>query len=826
MDRFRAFRFERIFRNGKRTIYRALPLFLAFCFAAAVVKAQNQTAPAANAPSAETNASPGAAFSPTPIPFSEVITQAENASSTLKEIAAGAVSDTATQEVARRLPPLTDEINSRLKATAETVEGASSLDNLRGFESDWRTLSGELTDWNDDLTARAKKLETDLGRVDELIEKWQKTRDQLNKAETPAEILARINEIIRTASETRRAILAEQTHVIALQNRVTEQHKRVGEALKTIAARREALVGQLLVQDSPPFWSRDLWTRGQGGIRQNIRQSLTAQLQGLNAFAVLNKDKLIVHALVFVLLAALLFYLRRWARPVVEAQPDLKPSAVIFNLPISTALVLAIFFSSRFYPQTPQILQAIFGAIVLVPTVIILRRIIERPLYPLLYSLVVFYFVDQLRVISEGVPAVWRPLFLAETLCAFLFFWWLYRVRLSAEDAADEKSGSAVKIIRTASLVVLPFFAAAFLANVFGFVNLARIIGDAVLRSAYAAVVLYGAVRILEGLVVFALRFRPLNMLKMAGPYAAEIQEKTARIFRFLALALWIYITLDLFTLRETVYRELKAVLTAELNLGSLSISAFDVLIFFAVVWAAFMLSRLIRFALEQEVYTRFPLPQGIPYAVSTIINYIILLIGFFFAVGAAGFDLTRFTVLVGAFGVGIGFGLQNIFNNFVSGLILLFERPVKVGDEIMVGDASGTVRRIGIRASIIRQWDNSEIIVPNSKLISENVKNWTRSTRKRGVEVPVRVAHGTDAELVIGLLKKVAAEHPLVADTPAPQAFLSELAPLALIFKLRVWTAQTDKASSIGNDLAAAVSKELAVNNIKVPQIPPEIPS
>ena len=124
-------------------------------------------------------------------------------------------------------------------------------------------------------------------------------------------------------------------------------------------------------------------------------------------------------------------------------------------------------------------------------------------------------------------------------------------------------------------------------------------------------------------------------------------------------------------------------------------------------------------------------------------------------AIGALGLDLSNLALVAGALSVGIGFGLQNIFNNFVSGLILLFERPVKIGDEITLGEASGTVRRIGIRASRIRQWDNSEIIVPNSKLISENVKNWSFSARKRGIEIPVQVAHETDTELVIELLKK-----------------------------------------------------------------------
>ena len=811
MNRFEFPDGENFFSEKIKAFAFCLALFLAVCFSADAARGQNQAE----------NATPvqEASASPTPIPLSDISTQIEETASTLKEITAGTAADTATTAVERGLPSLTGEINARLKETAKTVEGATSLDNLRSFEADWRTLTEKLPKWRDDLTDRARKLEADLKRLDELNAKWQKTLEELKKTEAPPEALKQVEQILNSINEARRAVVAEQARVVALQNRVSEQQNRVGEALKTIAARREELVGQLLVRESPPIWSSDLWTRGAAGIRHGVHESLSTQFEGLNAFALRNRDKLIIHILLFALLAGVLFYLRGRARPLVDANPELKQAAVVFYLPVATSLVLAIIFSSWIYPQTPQILGAIFGAVALVPTVLILRKLVERQLYPLLYSLVVFYFIDQLRAIFEGLPTLVRPLFLAEMLGAFLFFWWLYRARLSAESKAEnEKHGSVFRIIKNASLVVLPLFALAFLANVFGYVSLARLIGDAVLRSAYVAVILYGAVRIIDGLIVFALRFRPLKLLKMVRDYAPEFQKKTQKFVRFAAFVIWMMVTLEFFTLREIVIREAGRILTAKLNLGSLSISAADVLLFFAVVWASFAISRFVRFALEEDVYPRFPLAPGIPYAISTIINYLILLVGFFLAIGAAGFDLTRMTVLVSAFGVGIGFGLQNIFNNFVSGLILLFERPVKVGDEVKIGDESGVVRRIGIRASRIRQWDNSEIIVPNSKLISENVKNWTFSSRKRGIEIPVTTAFGADVNQVIELLKETARENPLVAEKPAPQVIVNAVAAPTLNFKLRVWTAQADKTSQISAELAVAISRRFAENNIPVP--------
>src|SRR4029077_6215452 len=130
-------------------------------------------------------------------------------------------------------------------------------------------------------------------------------------------------------------------------------------------------------------------------------------------------------------------------------------------------------------------------------------------------------------------------------------------------------------------------------------------------------------------------------------------------------------------------------------------------------------------------VYSRMTLPRRVPYALSTLTRYGLLLVGFLLALGTLGLDLTRITVLLSALGLGLGFGLQQIMNNFVSGLILLFERPVKVGGSIQMGGLGGEVLRIGIRSSTVRTSQGAEVIVPNSKLIEEKVTNWTLSDRR-----------------------------------------------------------------------------------------------
>ena len=258
--------------------------------------------------------------------------------------------------------------------------------------------------------------------------------------------------------------------------------------------------------------------------------------------------------------------------------------------------------------------------------------------------------------------------------------------------------------------------------------------------------------------------------------------------------------------------------LGAEAQFGSLGISLGDVLAFVLTLAGTFLLSRVLRTILEDDVVPRLPAGRGVGYALTTTVHYAVLLLGFLLAISAAGVDLNKVSLLAGAFGVGIGFGLQNVVNNFVSGLILLYERPVQLGDIIEVGTTSGEVRRIGIRSSTIRTAQGAEVIVPNSNLISDRVVNWTLSDRRRRMDVKVGVAYGTDPERVIALLEGVAGAHPQVLAAPPPQAVFLRFAESSLDFELYAWSGQLDTAGTTQSELTVAIARALAEAGIEIP--------
>jgi small-conductance mechanosensitive channel len=179
----------------------------------------------------------------------------------------------------------------------------------------------------------------------------------------------------------------------------------------------------------------------------------------------------------------------------------------------------------------------------------------------------------------------------------------------------------------------------------------------------------------------------------------------------------------------------------------------------------------------------------GVRLAMGTIFRYVLMVIGFTIILQFLGVDLSALTIIASALGVGVGFGLQNITNNFVSGIIILFERPIKVGDRIEVGSVSGDVIKISMRSTTVLTNDNISIIVPNSEFISSTVINWSHTDRNVRFNIPVGVSYKSDPEMVKNILMKVAENNDGVLKSPAPDVLFNEYGDNSINFILRVWT-------------------------------------
>jgi potassium efflux system protein len=294
--------------------------------------------------------------------------------------------------------------------------------------------------------------------------------------------------------------------------------------------------------------------------------------------------------------------------------------------------------------------------------------------------------------------------------------------------------------------------------------------------------------------------------------------------FRTLADMLLVFIgipwLLGLWTVTWVDFRSLFNNALVGFRVGSITVSPINILSLILILVLGVVITRFITSWLDKRVLTQTKLNKGVQDSVRTGANYAGYVLAAAFALSAAGFDFSSFTIVAGALGVGIGFGLQSIVNNFVSGLILLAERPVRVGDWVVTGAGEGIVKKINVRSTEIETFDNCTIIVPNSNLITDAVRNWTHRDTLGRFLVTVGVAHGTDADQVAKILNETVAAHPKILRYPPALVQLSKFAPTAMEFEVRGHVADVFEAAQVASDLRFTIARRFLAEQISIPAI------
>lgn len=276
----------------------------------------------------------------------------------------------------------------------------------------------------------------------------------------------------------------------------------------------------------------------------------------------------------------------------------------------------------------------------------------------------------------------------------------------------------------------------------------------------------------------------------------------------------------DFFKQIQKYFNEVKDFLNIHLiDIGNSSITLWTLFYFIFLAWLLFFITEKLRKWIVYKVLSDSKIELGVRLAVGTIIRYGVLILGLVIVIQTVGINLSTITILAGALGIGIGFGLQNITNNLVSGIIILFERPIKVGDRIQLGDLFGDVVSISLRSTIITTNDNISVIVPNSEFISTRVINWSYSDWNVRFDIPVGVAYKEDPEKVKKILLDIAERDEGVLKNPKTDVLFEGFGDSSINFNLRVWTSNYITTPGIlKSKLYFEIFKKFREDNIEIP--------
>ncbi len=712
------------------------------------------------------------------IPVAEVATRAAQVPNLLRSVTEPVTAGAETELIRKRLPELRKQLDLEVAAASTMLQAEPTLDMIQMQQQLWQQRLLQTNEWLSLLTHRAGLLQAALNRLADLQKTWDETREASKAASAPNPVIAQIDAVLADIEAAKTTLAAERTTVLDLQSVVAEEVGRASTVLAQFTQAQRRAMGGMLERDSPPVWAVEEWARARADLPERIRGIAGVHWNEYTRYVRDPSRGMALHIAVFAMLSAVFCAARRGRRRWSAVGNDELRTIAVFDRPYAAALIVTLLMVSSPLWETPSGARKLSVVLVLVPVIRLTRPVIDVRLASTIYALGVLFALDSLRGAVGGVSVLEQAL---------------------------------------VGLVVL-VLAAGLVAGAAGYMRLARLLASSVFSGGVLALTLYACIRIATGVVALTLRVWPLNLLQMVQRHRDLLERRVHGVLIVLAIGAGVARFLDRIGLFQPAWSLGGSILSAKLGRGSISFSAGDVLEFVVTVWLTYLLSRFIRFVLREDVYPRTQVTRGISYAISSLLNYGILTLGFLLALGVLGLDLTKVTVLAGAFGVGIGFGLQSIVNNFVSGLILLFERPIQVGDTVEIGDLLGEVSRIGIRASTVRTWRGAEMIVPNAQLVTERVTNWTLSDRRRRIDLPVGVDYRSPPAKVVQALEAVARGHPQILKDPAPQAVFIAFGDSSINFELRAWTNRFEQWPTIRTELAAAVYEALPAAGMTLP--------
>jgi potassium efflux system protein len=296
-----------------------------------------------------------------------------------------------------------------------------------------------------------------------------------------------------------------------------------------------------------------------------------------------------------------------------------------------------------------------------------------------------------------------------------------------------------------------------------------------------------------------------------------ERKPRYSRRLYVLLIVFFVALPLSLDYLRETPAGKYLSWLNSGIGIGGTRITIINIVYLILFLILFMFASRIIRNTLQNRVLPRTRLDIGARASFVNIVIYAFWILAIYTGINILGINLSSLTFMAGALGIGIGFGLQNIVNNFVSGVILLFDPSIQVGDMVQVGDDWGMVSRINIRTTIVQTFDNASLIIPNSQMLSNKITNWSFQDPKVRRQVDVGVAYGSDIQLVRKLLLQIAEEMPEVLGDPAPWVDFMDFGNSALIFRIRFWISSPDHWLTAPTQFRFRIDEEFRKHGIEI---------
>ncbi|WP_303722708.1 mechanosensitive ion channel domain-containing protein [Malonomonas rubra] len=702
------------------------------------------------------------------------------------------------------------EITQQFKLISDEMQSLGSpedwyVDRLNHYLTRYGQLRQGVNGLQQRLTLRQQDAEKIRAQLQKSLEFWSAWEAELKKQDVklPKQTIAEAKQLL---ARLQKELTQTTDHLLQLQEKIGSSQQELLLATDQLSVALGKLRKATFRRNAYSFFSADYYHQFSPALTEQMKEGAAAALKFDKRYLQENAWRLALLGGVMVLVAWLLFYFR--ARH--TASEDWH---FILRRPLGAAGFVAVAAGWLWLPAPPAMLRFMLVCFAVATAVVLATPLLEnrRQVRFLILAAVVFLLTNFFLLISFP-----QPLFRIYILAmAVAFVPLLYR---QIGESRQRRTAGQGRFYRTLLRIAMIVLCLSFFGQLAGFMNFSTWLIQATFETGMVFLFVRMAVRLINGGIELSNDALVQSQWPFFQEYGCELGARLRHLVAFVIYSFSVFYLLPVWRLFSTLNEGWLFFSELSIEIGSFSLTAQMFGSALIAFYLALQASWVLQAVTETQVLRKRNADRGVQDAVKKLIHYAIVLTGLLLALSMLGLGVQNFVVLLGAFGVGIGFGLQDIVNNFLSGLILLFERPIKVGDGVVIDGEYGIVIRIGMRSTVVRNLDEAELIVPNSQMISQKVTNWTLSNRRVRLVVPVGVAYGSNLELVLSILSEAGQQHAEVLKNPKPSPLFVQFGASSLDFELRAWIGNVDNRPRIKNELLLYIDKRFREENIEIP--------
>ena len=721
------------------------------------------------------------------IPFSlDTLVQATQLTNDALEKANSIIGDTASYL------SVLETFENRLKSNPYLLENDSIFVDyndfsISAFEQEgryWISYEEELAELQVRTTEYVSNISKLVPELSLLRQRWKATRVPTGDSVVVSEaIIENIDNFALNIEKANKLLNVYLDAFLRLSARISHHQKQVNLAKAKFEEMVAATAKSVFIKDAPPLI--EALRADSLSASQVIGKGWRIERDEFVSFTKVNYPAMLLH---LALIIILMFFVNGLAKNsnLKEEQEDylLNVQNAVIEKPFLSGLILGLFCTPLFYTGLPVlminllILAGAFPVTVLLPRIIRIKLSLLSPFLFILIMLSLVVGFSRNEVAYERLILLIAAIFM---MAAMVYF----AVQSSARKAIKQAGGSVILLI-TYVFITLLFISV--IANLSGRSQLALLLSVGVIFSFTTGLIAFVSVKMSQAVLRMVVNSQIAQKLNSIRTNNQSILVWIVYLTTISGVIFLSRSVLSSFKILNAIQDKYGQFVAYTWSFGEASLSLQNIIDFVVILLIFYLISNLVQIIIQDELLPRFDLRKGLPLGMAILTRYVILFLGFVLAMSAAGISLSKLNLIIGALGVGIGFGLQNIVSNFVSGFVIIFERPLHIGDIIATGTIEGEVTAIGLRSSRIRTYDGAEVIVPNNNLVANEVVNWTYNDKRRRVERFVYVEGGTNPRHIKQIIDGVLTAHKGLIENGESEAFFLGFDNDALKFRVLMW--------------------------------------